>query len=226
MDITGLFITAFVTGFSGAMMPGPLLAVDIAETPRHGWRTGLVVSTGHAVAEIAVVVLLVAGVAVIAENTMIVRAIGIGGGLGLVGMGILMGLDILRNKVAYEDDKTHLKGGAPEKKKDGALSGANQRLAGKGLIATLTNPFWFIWWGTTGLSFVVKSVELGVIGPIVFYFGHILSDYTWYTGVSIVVWRGRHIIVGKVFKGLLLFCAAFLLYLGITFIAGGINGTM
>jgi len=218
MDITGLFITAFVTGFSGAMMPGPLLAVNIAETPRHGWRTGMVLSTGHAIAEIAVVALLVAGVAVIAENTMIIRAIGIIGGLGLVGMGLLMALDILRNKVAYDVTGTDLKDGAP--------GGWSQRLAGKGLVATLTNPFWFIWWGTTGLSFVVKSIELGVIGPVVFYFGHILSDYAWYTSVSIVVWRGRNIIVGRVFKGLLLACAAFLLYLGITFIAGGVNGTM
>ena len=149
---------------------------------------------------------------------MIVRAIGIIGGLGLVGMGILMGMDILRNNVAYDVTGIHLTGGL--------ASGWSQRLAGKGLIATLTNPFWFIWWGTTGLSFVLKSVELGVIGPVVFYFGHILSDYAWYTSVSIIVWRGRNIIVGKVFKGLLLFCAAFLLYLGITFIAGGINGTM
>ncbi|MEK7775400.1 MAG: LysE family transporter [Candidatus Zixiibacteriota bacterium] len=222
MDVTGLFITAFVTGFSGAMMPGPLLAVNIAETPRHGWRTGMVVSTGHAVAEIAVVALLVAGVAVIAENTMVVRVIGVVGGLGLVGMGILMAVDIFRNRVSYDATGTHLKGGPPGE----APGGWNRRIAGKGLVATLTNPFWFIWWGTTGLSFVVKSVELGVIGPVVFYFGHILSDYAWYTSVSIVVWQGKHIIVGKVFKGLLLACAAFLLYLGITFIAGGINGTM
>ena len=71
MALLTLFLNSFVVGFSGAMMPGPLLAVDIANTPRHGWHTGPVLSIGHAIAEIAVVVLLSVGVAALAGTRLV-----------------------------------------------------------------------------------------------------------------------------------------------------------
>jgi hypothetical protein len=61
---------------------------------------------------------------------------------------------------------------------------------------------------------------------VVFYFGHILSDFVWYTAVSILIWKGKNIIMGTGLKTLLLLCAAFLLYLGTTFIYEGLTGSM
>ena len=55
------------------MMPGPLLAVTIAETPRKGFRVGPILIGGHALAEIAVVVILSLGLVALAENETILQ---------------------------------------------------------------------------------------------------------------------------------------------------------
>ncbi len=191
------------------MMPGPLLVVGLSETPRHGWKTGPIISTGHAIAEIFVVIILSMGLVAVSENSVVTAWIGLIGGAALIGMGIMMGYDILTGKVTYD-----------------AISAkqSSQLLALKGITATLSNPFWFVWWATTGLAFLVKSLQFGVTGPVVFYFGHILSDYTWYTFVSVSLWRGKKLMVGKTLKNLILLCAIFLIYLGITFIIDGARG--
>ena len=193
-------------------MPGPLLAVGIAETPRHGWKTGPVISIGHALAEIAVVVALALGVAALAGNPTVARVIGVVGGIALLLMGGSMAFDTLRGKVSYN---------AFEASKE-----ASRKLAAKGITATLSNPYWFVWWATVGLALLVKSQSLGIVGPIVFYFGHILSDFVWYTVVSIALWKGRKLVMGGGLKALILICAAFLLYLGVLFIYDGLSGTL
>jgi len=212
MELIFLFFNSFMVGFSGALMPGPLLAVGISQTPLHGWRTGPVISIGHAIAEVAVVVLLAFGVAAITEHAIVTKIIGVAGGTALILMGLSMAHDTLREKVSYELDD--------------APRGSAHKLAGKGIIATISNPYWFVWWATTGLAFLVKSMHFGAIGPVVFYFGHIMSDFVWYSAVSILIWKGKNIIMGKGLKTLLLLCAAFLLYLGTTFIYDGLTGSL
>jgi len=212
MELAALFLNSFLIGFSGAIMPGPLLAVDIAETPRHGWKSGPVLCIGHAIAEIGVVVVLALGVAAVASSPVVARTIGVIGGVALLLMGGSMAYDTLKKRISYE--------AAAQKKQ------AGYKLAGKGITASLSNPYWFIWWVTIGLALLVKAQEFGIIGPIVFYFGHILSDFVWYTIVSVLLWKGRKLIMGTGLKVLILGCAVFLLYLGGQFIYDGWTGQM
>lgn len=44
-----------------------------------------------------------------------------------------------------------------------------------GVLVSLSNPFWFIWWVTVGAAFIVRSFDLGVHGITAFYLGHILA---------------------------------------------------
>jgi threonine/homoserine/homoserine lactone efflux protein len=212
MELLALFFNSFVIGFSGAMMPGPLLAVDIAETPRHGWRTGPVVSVGHAIAEIGVVVVLALGVAAVAQHPTVVRTIGVVGGLALLLMAAMMIYDTLKKRISYDFTATSKPSGL--------------KLAGKGITASLSNPYWFIWWVTIGLALLVQAQEHGWIGPVVFYFGHILSDFVWYSVVSVLLWKGRRLFMGTGLKVLILCCAGFLLYLGGKFMYDGLAGNM
>lgn len=212
MELVALFLNSFLIGFSGAMMPGPLLAVDISETPRHGWKTGPVLCIGHAVAEIGVVVVLAFGIAALSSNPIVTRVIGVVGGAALLLMGGSMAYETLAKRISYEATASDQPAGF--------------RLAGKGITASLSNPYWFIWWVTVGLALMVQAQEYGIIGPVVFYFGHILSDFVWYTFVSVLLWKGRKLIMGTGLKMLLLCCAAFLLYLGGVFIYDGWTGQM
>lgn len=212
MELALIFFNSFIIGFSGAMMPGPLLAVGIAETPRHGWQTGPVISIGHAIAEIIVVVLLALGVAALADSPVAARLIGVVGGLALILMGGGMIYDALEKRISYDPQED--------------TGGARRKLAGKGITATISNPYWFIWWATVGLALLVKSQHLGISGPVVFYFGHILSDFVWYTIVSILIWKGRRLIMGSGLRVLILCCAVFLLYLGGSFVYDGLTGVL
>ncbi len=213
MELTTLFLTSFIVGFSGAMMPGPLLVVTIAETPRRGFLTGPILTGGHALAEIAVVVLLSLGLAVLADNETISRGIAIIGGAMLIFMGAGMIAQLLKK---YSDE-TAGSNQAKNEKKTG-------RLIFDGIITSLSNPYWFVWWATTGSAFLVKSLKFGVVGPTVFYFGHILSDLVWYSFVSFIIWKGRKFVTGVGYKILIGACALFLIYLGGSFIYDGISG--
>jgi len=191
-------------------MPGPLLAVGISETPRHGWRTGPVITVGHAIAEVGVVIVLMLGVVAVAHNSTVTKVIGIVGGAALILMGLLMMWDTIKNKVSYDSSDV-------QEKSKGHL------LAGKGLTATLSNPYWWVWWGTVGLALLVDSQAQGLKGPVVFYFGHILSDLVWYSIVSIIIWQGRRLLIGTPLKIILIACALFLVYLGTTFLIDGLT---
>jgi len=210
MGLLLVFFNSFVIGFSGAVMPGPLLVVGIAETPRSGWKTGPIISVGHAIAEIFVVVLLALGASLLATMPIVAQSIAIVGGLALIIMAVMMIRDTLGNRLNYSVDDTDRK--------------SSSHLAGKGITATLSNPYWFIWWATVGLALLMQSQQYGIWGPIAFYFGHILSDFFWYTLVTIIIWKGRSILIGTGMKILLLSCSAFLLYLGGLFVINGIRG--
>jgi len=212
MELWTLFITSFIVGFSGAMMPGPLLAVDVAESPSTGYVTGPILTGGHAIAELAVVILLSLGLAALAESRAIAGGIGIVGGAMLIFMGVGMLYDLIMKKIEMKQDPT-------QAKKSG-------RLVFDGIVTSLSNPYWFVWWATTGSAFLVKSLDHGAVGPAVFYVGHILSDLVWYSLVAFLVWRGRKLIVGQGYKFLIGICGLFLIYLGGSFIYDGISGTI
>ena len=157
-------------------------------------------------------VVLALGVEAIAENPFITNLIGIIGGAALILMGVMMAYDLYKKRITYDGE---------------AMSEHSKaKLGAKGITATLSNPYWFVWWATVGLALLVKSQAFGIIGPVVFYFGHILSDFVWYTVVSILIWNGRKPIMGRGLTVLLLSCALFLLYLGTSFIIDGLSGTI
>ena len=56
-----VFGTSFLVGLSGALAPGPLLALDIRESTARGFWAGPYIATGHSLLELLVVVLLAVG---------------------------------------------------------------------------------------------------------------------------------------------------------------------
>ncbi|MCX6826500.1 MAG: LysE family transporter [candidate division Zixibacteria bacterium] len=213
MELISLFAASFIVGFSGALMPGPMLAIDIAESSAGGIRTGPIITTGHALAEIALVVLLSLGLATLVSNHKIVgNIIGMVGGGMLIFMGLGMIWKVFRLKAESLSDTRKNK--------------KSTQLVLDGFVASISNPYWFIWWATTGLAFLIKALKYGPVGPAVFYIGHISSDFVWYTLVSFLIWRGRKIITGTAYKILIIVCAFFLLGIGGLFIRDGVVGSI
>jgi threonine/homoserine/homoserine lactone efflux protein len=203
MSLLALFLSSFWVGFSGALMPGPLLTVDIAESTRKGFWAGPILTGGHAIAELVVVIALAVGLSALLASEIALKIIGILGGLALVLMGGAMMHDIIRKKISFDPDQP------------GSSSGL---LVGKGITASLSNPYWFVWWATVGSAFLSDSLVHGPVGPVVFYFGHIMSDLVWYTFVSFTIASGRRLLAGKPYYVLITICALFLLFIGARFI--------
>jgi len=225
----GIAVTSFLVGLSGAMMPGPVLTVTIGETAtrlRHagarsaagpgrralvrGALAGPLVVLGHGILEIALVVAVVLGLGKLLALAPVIGSIGLLGGAVLVWMawGMFRGIHGLS-----------LQGGA-------GPSEGRQHPVLAGILTSLSNPYWTLWWATIGLGYIALSMRLGVLGLTAFYVGHILSDLVWYSGVSLSLALGHRLLSDTVYRGLVAVCASFLLGFGLYFGYAGVRSLL
>ena len=202
-----IFGTSFVVGLSGAMMPGPLLAVTITEVARRGVRAGPLLILGHGIVELLLVVALVWGLSEVLGQSLVTGIIGVVGGLFLLAMAFVL-LRQARRAVALLE-------ASPQPARP------VRWLVATGALLSVANPFWLIWWATVGTTWVLWSLAAGAIGVVVFYLGHILSDLGWYSMVSLVVARGKRLMSVRAYRWLLLACGVALIGLGVYFMVSG-----
>ncbi len=81
---------AFITGLSGAMMPGPLLVLVIGQTSAEGFIAVPGLLLGHALLELVTVLLIIVGLQVALQRRAVRGAIGLMGGAALAWMGTEM----------------------------------------------------------------------------------------------------------------------------------------
>ncbi|MQL53248.1 hypothetical protein GFC01_13470, partial [Desulfofundulus thermobenzoicus] len=93
-----------------------------------------------------------------------------------------------------------------------------------GILISLSNPYWSLWWATVGLGYIVLSLKQGVPGLASFFSGHILSDLAWYGLVAAAVAGGRRFLTPVLYRGILVACGFFLIFLGGSFIFWGVRG--
>lgn len=196
---------AFVLGFSGAVVPGPMFAATVMHARSRGWFAGVLVSCGHALAELPMVVAIALGAGVAFASPVVARTVALAGGAVLVAMGVL---SAVRPPDSPETDASAAQGGAR-----GWLSPV---LAG--VWTSVSQPFWFIWWATAGASGVMFALaQSGPPGVGAFYVGHVLSDLVWFTLVAAAVGAGRRIVPPRVFRVILRVCGVALVGFGLFF---------
>ena len=205
-----LFWSAFVVALSGAMMPGPVLTSTISEVMKRGFLAGPLIVLGHAILELAMLAAVVAGLGpwITRESTMAI--LGFGGGALLIVMGIQMSL------TAWAAADQALRPAADPAK---ALRGP----VITGILTSIANPYWTIWWATIGLNYAAVALKSGKIGLASFYSGHILGDLAWYSVISAAVASGRRICPRAVYIGLIVVCGLVLVGLGAYFAGAGIR---
>jgi len=204
--LAAIFISSFIIALSGALMPGPVLTVAISETTRRGFWAGPLIVLGHAILEIILLLLLTLGFANQIKKPGLLGVVGIAGGAVL----LWMSFDMLRGIRHLRLD----------------LSGGKSAWGGPvmaGIMTSLANPYWIIWWATIGLGYVIISMQFGFIGVAVFFTGHILADLVWYSAVSLFVSRGRKYISDRIYRGIIGACAIMLIFFGIYFGVTGIR---
>lgn len=202
MDLLLIFGQSFLVGFSGAMMPGPMFTAAVSESMKRGAWAGPRIVIGHGIIESALVVALIFGAAPFLLQAKI--GIAVLGGITLLLMGMLMIKDARRAAEAVHDTQ-----GDPMIKQGPELAG---------ILTTGSNPYFWAWWATIGLSLTTDALEVGIIGVASFYAGHILSDFAWFGFVGAMSAKGREWCSVKVLRGVLAGCGVALAGLGLWFL--------
>jgi threonine/homoserine/homoserine lactone efflux protein len=204
---------SFLTGLSGALMPGPVLAVTISAVVQVGFIAAILIILGHSILELLLVVALALGLKNVLRNRFVTGAIGVVGGTALLWFAYGMitsaysGISAPQTATAVtqESNITYFS------------------LVGKGIITSLSNPYWLIWWATIGVTYMMVSLERNFLGISTFYIGHISSDFAWYAAVAAALVLGKQLLSDKIYMGIIMICGLFLVYLGIYFFYTGVK---
>jgi len=200
-------LTSFGVGLSGALVPGPMLTVTISDSVKKGPIAGPQVVLGHIMTESAMMVAILAGLGWIIGSQTAALIIGIIGGAVLIYMGY--NLSISSNEL----HNTHKN--VNNSKKSGIQHGSVLN----GIITSLSNPYFFIWWASVGCAFMYKGLELaGIVGLLGFIIGHWSADLSWYSIISFFSSHGTKLMNDRTYKVVMRACGIFLILLGIYFL--------
>ena len=135
-------------------------------------------------------------------------ALGVVGGLVLCVMGAQMALTA---KAAAEEAA----------RAEGSPGSALRGPVLTGILTSVSNPYFPLWWATIGLTYAAYALKSGLPGLVSFYTGHILADLVWYTLIAVAVASGRRLCSPTVHRWLIVVCGVILLGLGAFFAASG-----
>ncbi|MCS4541395.1 MAG: LysE family translocator [Euryarchaeota archaeon] len=196
-----LLALGFTIGLSGALIPGPLLTFTISTSLKKGAKVGPLVVFGHILSEICVILLLFGGLALFLQTALFQKIVGVIGGFAL----LFLAFDLFRTgakKISLIDKSS---------KHHGLIAG--------GIIFSMFNPSFPLWWVTIGNANLLYSFEIaGLLGTISFIIGHWFSDLGWYSFISYSIGRGKHFIGNRAYRSLLLTCGFLMFGLGIYFL--------
>ncbi|WP_319578707.1 LysE family transporter [uncultured Methanospirillum sp.] len=204
MSLVELGILGFVIGLTGALAPGPTLIATIQSAIREGWKSGPLVTGGHIIAELLVVILIAAGIPFLPEQSSLLIAVA--GGTALIIFGVLT----IRSAR-----------GATLSMASTAAGSGSPFVAG--LITSISNPYFWIWWFSVGSALLISSLASGLAGLVAFIFGHWLSDLSWFTLVSLSIHKSRVLLGDREYMLILYACGAVLVIFGIWFVVSGVH---
>jgi threonine/homoserine/homoserine lactone efflux protein len=195
--------TVIVTSLSGVMAPGPMFAVTLAKSLKSPWA-GALVSLGHAVIEVPLILLVYFGLARFFENEVVGLVLSILGGAMIVWMGY--SLFRVRKELSREGRDTTY----------------NAFMAG--ILMSGLNPFFLVWWVTVGSLLLRTFLDaVGEWALPLFIIVHWLCDLVWLSLVSVVIFKTRSFWKPRAQELVFVILSAALYYFGGYFIVNGID---
>lgn len=202
-----ILLFSFLVALTGALSPGPLLTFTIYKSlnQKRGYLAGIFIALGHATIEFILIIVLLAGASFFFQNIIVLTVIGIIGGslLAIFGTLVIKSALNMKSEEAFKTSEDGLKGF-----KGNSFLG--------GMIASLSNPFWFLWWSVVGLGFMINySISfLNPLGILLFFIGHELGDIVWYVPISTFVYLGGKVLNYKIYKYALILSGGFMIIFG------------
>ncbi len=180
-----------IISLSGVMAPGPLTAVTIgkgSESP----HAGLWIAAGHGVVEMPLMVALLFGAGRLLDMPFLRQGISILGAIVLV----LMAVGLFRLA----------RGGAA------AASRSNHSPFLAGILLTIGNVHFLVWWATIGLALVLRAAALGTVAFLAMAIVHWSCDLAWSYFLSALAFRGGQFFGKKAQQLLFYICGVALLF--------------
>jgi threonine/homoserine/homoserine lactone efflux protein len=193
-----LFLLTIVgISLSGVMSPGPITAATLAAGARNR-RAGSWICAGHVAVELPLILLVAAGFGTFLGWRSIRSAIGLVGGALM----LLMGVQLLASL---------------RQSQNAASPSAERHPFWIGVVLSIANPYFLLWWATVGFSLIGQALDFGVLAVVLFAIAHWMCDLGWLEALSYAGFRGSSFgIRGE--KIISLVCALMLLGFGLQFI--------
>ena len=187
------------------MMPGPMFAVTLAKSYKSPWA-GTWIALGHAVIEVPLILLIYFGFARFFESSVVQLVLSVVGG----GMIIWLGINMFRVRAEVVRGTKDLP--------YNALTA--------GIITSGLNPFFLLWWATIGSMLIMRFLDFGTGGLVIFIIVHWLCDLIWLSFISVTFYKTHSLWNKRLQEWLFSACSAILVGFGIWFIVSGVQSVI
>jgi threonine/homoserine/homoserine lactone efflux protein len=211
-----VFIASFLVGLTGAVSPGPMSASILGMSHKRPLLSTAGLVAGHGMVEAFIIIGIIFGLSSLPYQ----REIALLGCITIVILGVLQFMSEPKKEAARAEREDSSEGGSegPDLERRsreesdleqpairwGATAGAPFVA---GIVLTLSNPYWWIWWLTFGAGFLALQPAYAA-----FFVGHISADLVWFGILAFMASRGAKILGEKyrwVVKGSGIAMAAF-----------------
>ena len=202
MPFWAFLFEAVLISLSGVMAPGPITAVTVgkgSESP----HAGALIAIGHGIVEFPLMIAILYGFERFLSQFYVRAGIALLGGMFLLAMSIGMFRSV--GQVAP---------GVDHNSRSPIIAG---------IVLSVGNPYFLIWWATVGAALILRSVGFGLAGFSAFALLHWLSDFLWDYFLSALSFRGGRFF-GRIFqKVVFAVCGVLLVFFSGRFIADAVR---
>ncbi|NOZ29571.1 MAG: LysE family transporter [Chloroflexi bacterium] len=207
MELIAIVAAFWVISLSGALSPGPLTALAISEGARAGFWSGPKLALGHGLIEGALVLAIAYGLGSWLQQPVVAGTIGLAGGVLLLWMGYGLVAGVWRGHLSLQDAHA---ASPPSAVRLGQVPA--------GVLMSVGNPYWSLWWATFGASQILRVAPYGLWALAFFYVvGHWTADLGWLSLLSMATASGRRVISDRVYRITLVVCGLFLIAFAVYF---------
>jgi threonine/homoserine/homoserine lactone efflux protein len=189
-----------IVSASGVMAPGPLFAANLVYGLKQGTKSGVKMAIGHTIVEFPLVILLGIGVFSLESFPEFRTVISIFGAITLFVFAAIQIKSLFRKNESINFNS-----------KQGPLI--------TGILLSVLNPFFIIWWLTIGFKLISDAMMIWAFAGILIVFVlHIWMDFAWLGVVSFLASKSKKIISNNIYKIFMGGLSIMLIYFGITFL--------
>ncbi|GIU71659.1 MAG: lysine transporter LysE [Candidatus Nitrosocaldaceae archaeon] len=201
MEMLEFAVTVMLVSSSGVLSPGPLLLSNIIHAKSFGYKSGLMISYGHTIVELPLVLLLAVSSLTLELFNEYNTVISVIGGIALLFFAI-------SNMLSKIDKKPMI-----------------HKPIISGIVFSAFNPFFIAWWLTIGMKLINDSLLLtsSILGVFLMFIMHIWMDYAWLSLTAYITNKGISMLNNKYYKYILLGLNFIMIYFGINFLLNALQ---